>query len=161
MKITSQVLAFSSRNSSRQLLGSLQPDIHFFRGFPGGASSKGPTCQCRRQKRCGFSPWVGKIPWRKAQQPTPVFLPGESHGQRSLAGYSPQDHTELDMAEVIQHICMHPLFIKSSCTLKFSCLFICLCHQTMKSSENTLSGFLVYSFTLTQYVTHYIDQNIS
>ena len=35
------------------------------------------------------NPWVGKIPWRRAWQPTPVFLPGESHGQRSLAGYSP------------------------------------------------------------------------
>ena len=39
-----------------------------------------------RCKRRGFSPWVGKIPWRKAWQPTPAFLPGESHGQRSLAG---------------------------------------------------------------------------
>ena len=37
-------------------------------------------------KRLGFSPWVGKAPWRKARQPTPVFLPGKSHGQRSLAG---------------------------------------------------------------------------
>ena len=37
----------------------------------------------------GFDPWVGKIPWRRAWQPTPVFLPEESHGQRSLAGYSP------------------------------------------------------------------------
>ena len=45
-------------------------------------------CQyCRRHR---FDPWVGKIPWRRAWQPTPVFLPGESHGQRSLAGYSPQ-----------------------------------------------------------------------
>ena len=39
--------------------------------------------------RSRFNPWVGKIPWRRAQQPTPVFLPGESHGQRNLAGYSP------------------------------------------------------------------------
>ena len=39
----------------------------------------------------GFSSWVGKIPWRRKWQPTPVFLPGESHGQRSLAGYSPQE----------------------------------------------------------------------
>ena len=39
--------------------------------------------------RCSFSDWVGKIPWRRAWQPTPVFLPGESHGQRSLAGDSP------------------------------------------------------------------------
>ena len=40
------------------------------------------------RERYGFDPWVGKIPWRRARQPTPVFLPGESHGQRSLAGYS-------------------------------------------------------------------------
>ena len=46
--------------------------------FPSGASGKEPTCQCRRHKRSGFDPWVGKIPWRKAWQPTPVFLPGES-----------------------------------------------------------------------------------
>ena len=57
--------------------------------FPGGTSGKESTCQCRRHKRCGFSPWVGKIPWKKAQQPTSVFLPGESHGGRTLAGYSP------------------------------------------------------------------------
>ena len=42
------------------------------------------------QEMWGFSPWVGKIPWRRAWQPTPVFLPGESHGQRSLVGYSPR-----------------------------------------------------------------------
>ena len=57
--------------------------------FPGGASGKEPTCQCRRLKRCKFGPWVWKIPWRRAWQPTAVFLPGESHGQRSLEGYSP------------------------------------------------------------------------
>ena len=43
-----------------------------------------------RHKRLGFSPWVRKIPWRRAWQPTPAFLPGKSHGQRSLANYSPQ-----------------------------------------------------------------------
>ena len=53
-------------------------------GFPGGASGKEPGCQCRRHKRGGFDPWVRKIPWMKAWQPTPVFLPGESHRQRSL-----------------------------------------------------------------------------
>ena len=57
-------------------------------GFPGGASGKEPACQCRRHRRCRFNPWVGKIPWRRAWQPTPVFLPGESRGQRSLVGYS-------------------------------------------------------------------------
>ena len=46
-------------------------------GFPGGSSGKEPACQCRRRKRLSFNPWVGKIPWRKALQPTPAFLPGE------------------------------------------------------------------------------------
>jgi len=55
-------------------------------GFPVGASGKEPTCQCRRTKRGRFDPWMGKIPWRREWQPTPVFLPGKSHGQRSLAG---------------------------------------------------------------------------
>ena len=50
-------------------------------------------------KILGFNPWVGKIPWRMKGQPTPVFLPGESHGQRGLEGYSPWDGKELDMAE--------------------------------------------------------------
>ena len=58
-------------------------------GFPGGASGKEPSCQYKRRKRCRFDPWVGKIPWRRKWQPTPVFLPGESHGQRSLVGNSP------------------------------------------------------------------------
>ena len=57
-------------------------------GFPGGASGKEPACQRRIHKRRRFDPWVGKIPWRRAWQPTLVFLPGESHGQRSLVGYS-------------------------------------------------------------------------
>jgi len=47
------------------------------------------ACQCRRHKRREFDLWVWKSPWRRAWQPTPVFLPGESHGQKSLVGYSP------------------------------------------------------------------------
>ena len=71
-------------------------------GFPGDTSGKECPCQYRRRrrrKRRGFEPWVGKIPWRRAWQPTPVFLPGESHGQRSLAGCSSQGHTGLDTTE--------------------------------------------------------------
>ena len=52
-------------------------------------------------RRRGFSLWVGKIPRRRKRQLTPVFLPGESHGQRSLAGYSPWGHKELDMTEAV------------------------------------------------------------
>ena len=58
-----------------------------------GLSGKEFTCQSRRG---GFHPCVRKIPWRRAWQPTPVFLPGESHGQRSLVGCSPWGRKELD-----------------------------------------------------------------
>ena len=86
----------------------LQPNHHLEKksqeNQKGGArGGKELACQCRRLKRPGFNPWVRKIPWRRAWQPTPVFLPGESHGQRSLVGYSPQGGTELDMTEVTQH----------------------------------------------------------
>ena len=47
----------------------------------------------------GVNPWVGKIPWRRKWQPTPVFVPGESHGQRSLVGYSPRGRKESDTTE--------------------------------------------------------------
>ena len=54
-------------------------------GLPRWLSGKEAICKCRRH---GFSPWVRKIPWRRKWQPTPVFSPGESHGQRSPAGYT-------------------------------------------------------------------------
>ena len=65
-------------------------------GFPGGSEDKESACQCRRH---GFDPWVGKFPGRRAWQFTPVFLPGESHGQRSLAGCSPWGRKESDTTE--------------------------------------------------------------
>jgi len=68
-------------------------------GFPGVTSGKMPACQHRRHQRLEFSPWVGKIPWRRIWQLIPVFLPGESHGQRSLVGYSLWGCTELDTTE--------------------------------------------------------------
>ena len=76
-------------------------------GLPGGASGKEPACQCRRHKRCSFDPWVGTILWRRAWKLTPVFLPGEFHGQRNLAGYSPQGHKKSDTTEVTQHAHTH------------------------------------------------------
>ena len=60
-------------------------------------SHKEPTCQRRRCKKRKFSSWGGKIPWRRAWQPTPVFLPGEFYGQRSLVGYSPWGRKESDI----------------------------------------------------------------
>jgi len=67
---------------------------------------KDPFCQCRKH-RCELDLCVGKIPWRRLWQPTPVFLPGESHGQRSMAGYDPQNHKEPDMTEATEHAYMH------------------------------------------------------
>ena len=57
--------------------------------------------QCGRPR---FDPWVGKIPWRRKWQPIPVLLPGEFHGGRSLASYSPWGHKESDMTERLTHV---------------------------------------------------------
>ena len=72
-------------------------------GLPGDSSDKGHACQCRRLKRHGLDPWMWKIPWRRAWQPTPVFLPGESHGHRGLVGYSLENCKESDTTDVTQH----------------------------------------------------------
>ena len=72
----------------------------FGQGFPG--SSDGKESACNAGNLCSI-PGLGKIPWRKAWQPTPVFLPGESHGQRRLVGYSPFGCKESDMTEQLTH----------------------------------------------------------
>ena len=78
--------------------------------FPGGASGKEPACQCRRGKGRRFNPWEGEIPWSRKWQPTPVFLLGESHGQRSLVGQHPWGCKELDTTErpSTRSICQAP-----------------------------------------------------
>ena len=60
--------------------------------------AQGICLQCRKP---GFGPWVRKIPWRREWQPSPVFLPGESHGQRNLVGHRPWSHKELDPTELL------------------------------------------------------------
>ena len=94
-------------------------------GFPGGVSASA------RDKRCGLHPWVGKIPWRRAWQPTPVFLPGKSHGQRSPAGYSPWGCENSDTTEMTQHACVLSwagLTAPGSCfwclNSQYNCLFL-------------------------------------
>ena len=84
-------------------------------GLPPWLSGKRIHLRCRRRRRRGFDPWVGKIPWRRKWQPTPVFLPEKPHGQRNLAGYSPKGHKESDVTERLStHFtkCLH-----SPCTL--------------------------------------------
>ena len=68
-------------------------------GLPRWCSGRESACQRRRHRRCGFNPWAGTIPWRRKRQLTPVFLPRESHGQRSLAGYSPWGRKKSDTTE--------------------------------------------------------------
>ena len=65
-------------------------------GFPGGSDGKESACNVGDP---GLIPGSGRFPWRREWQPTPVFLPGEFHGQMSLAGYSPWGHKELDTTE--------------------------------------------------------------
>ena len=84
-------------------------------GFPGGSLVKNLPASAGNVKRHGFDPWVRKIPWRRKWQTTPVFSPGESHGQRSLAGYSPRGLKESDMPEwltlsflTFTRLCSHP-----------------------------------------------------
>ena len=67
-------------------------------------SGQEPACQCRRHNRHGFALWARKMPWRRARHAAPVFLPGKSHGQRTLVGYSLWTHKESDM---IKHTHTH------------------------------------------------------
>ena len=94
--------------------------------FPGCASGEEPAYQRRRRKRHRSHPWGRKIPWRRIWQPTPVFLPGESHGQRSLAGYSPQGRKESDTTEATWHACDPDQVVSSTGTgiLPVSCRFL-------------------------------------
>ena len=72
--------------------------LPIFLGFPGGSAGKQSACNAGD---LGSITWVGTIPWRRKWQPTRVFLPGESHEQRSLASYSSWGHKESDTTEQI------------------------------------------------------------
>ena len=78
-------------------------ELSFFVGIPGGANGKEHACQSKRYKRHGFDPWIRKIPWRRPWQLTAGFLPGKSHGQRSLVGYSPWSRKESGVTGASQH----------------------------------------------------------
>ena len=76
-----------------------QTQLSNFHSLTLSASGKESACQCRRRKKHEFDTWVRKILWRRKWQPTPVFLPGELHGQRSLVSYSSLGLKELDTTE--------------------------------------------------------------
>ena len=79
-------------------------------GFPGGSDGKESACNAGGR----FNSWIRKIPWRREWQPTPVFLPGKSHGQRSRAGCRPWGHKESDSTEWWTLSSLYPLFLHPS-----------------------------------------------
>ena len=101
---------------------SIVPFSSCLQSFPASASASGnkkkSTCQCRRFKRWGFNPWVGKVPLSRKWQPTPVFLCGVTHGWRSLAGYSPWSCKESDTTELL-NIPMGVFTVKSLSCIQF------------------------------------------
>ena len=90
--------------------------------IPWWLSSKESACQCRKPE---LDSWLGKIPWRRKWQPTPVFLPGESHEQRDLVGYSPRGHKESDTTEQLNNntSSSHSVFTHKTMTQRLCCLF--------------------------------------
>ena len=86
------------KSYSASLRANLSPFCRWENKIPRGwwLSGKESACQCRRH---GVDPWLGKISWRRKWQPTPVFLPGKPHGQKSLLGHSPWDHKDSEMTE--------------------------------------------------------------
>ena len=94
-----------SREEGRAVLSFQMIVFSRYMGLPWWYSGEESTCQGRGR---GFTPWVGKIPWRRAWQPTPVFLPGEAHGQRSQAGCRPRGRKESRRTERIAHTSSTP-----------------------------------------------------
>ena len=111
------------------------PCLSISPGFPSGSDGKESSCQCKRPR---FNPWIGKVPWRREWQPTAVFLPREFHGQRSLVGYTPWGHKELDMAKhacervhinTHKHVYTHPFPHPSTTELSKLFLLCCFLHK--------------------------------
>ena len=119
---------------------------------PRWLSGKKSACQCKRSRRCGFNPWVRKITWRRKWQPNPLFLPGKSHGQRSLAGYSPWDLKESEMTQQISpHANLAPRSLKVTVDL---CLFCSLPKlQSPRHSQQKILGYDTH-FSLPRYRTN-------
>ena len=106
---------------------------HYATGFPGGLSGKRIGLLMKELKETGrqeFDPWVGKIPWKRKWQPTPLLLPGESHGQRRLSNYNPWGHKDLDTT-VTKHAQTHtPNLDQVVLYIESTQLFIPLRHST-------------------------------
>ena len=112
-------------------------------GFPGGSDGKESACSAEDPV------WsLRKILWRRERQPSPVFLPGESHGQRSLAGYSPWDHKESNTIEwlIVWSNYSYEFRLNSSLTLSSHCSKPLVVHSTCYSRQ--LFQFALHSCPL-------------
>ena len=133
--LTSIMLVFNSLFEE-----SLQPSrclkkVFGTQGFPAGAVVKNLPANSGDPGDT-FDPWIRKIPWRRKQQPTPVFLPREFRGQRSLAGYSSRGRTELDTIELV-----HTLFffrtLGGRCSpLQQSCFWVFLWKRCLSGTRS-------------------------
>ena len=119
-------------------------------GLSSWLNGKEPTCQCRRR---GFYPWVWKIPWMSKRQPTPVFLPVKSHGQKTLAGCSPG----VAESDTMEHLSMHFQFnsVQSSRVWLFATPWIAA-HQASLSITNSWSLLKLMSIELVMPSSHLI-----
>ena len=133
---------------------SIYRKTYYTLGFPGG---KEPICQRKRPERRRFQPWVQKIPWRREWLPTPVFLPGESHGQRSLAGYSPQGRKELNTAEAISQGCITTGL--AVCVFWF--VRVCVCLNCRGCQTSLLPGIMYLFLVTTKLTIHYLQFMLS
>ena len=117
--------------------------------FPGGSVGKEHAWQSRRLKKCGFDPWVGKIPWNRSWQPTPVSLPGKVHGQWSLAGYGPwtfkgSDRTEHSCTQY--PVCCLAMFLQDKKFVTTQCFFeevlvLLFCFSYIASDNRSIKNF--------------------
>ena len=103
--------------------------------LPRWHGGKDSACQCRRHRIHQFHPWIEKIPWRRAWQPTPVSLSGKSHEQRSPAGYSPWGRKELDATE---HTTTHT-HTQNTLLYSIQLLNLTLLHEAFSMSSNIIS----------------------
>ena len=94
-----------------------------YMGFPGGSEVKASACNVGD---LGLIPGLGRFPWRRKRKPTPVFLPGESHGQRNLVGYSPRGRKESDTPERV-HFHFHTWTAQQVSLCYCCCLVAKLC----------------------------------
>ena len=108
-------------------------------GVPRWCSGKESTCQCRKHKRYRVYLWIGKIPWSRRWQPTPIFLPGKFYGQRSLAGCSIWSCKELDTTELLStHTHTHT----------HTCICIAITTLRIQNSSTTATPKLPWTFSI-------------